>query len=110
MHPHACLPSLQCRGVPKLDSAQGNKQVWHPMFQPRSFGSKCTVLKKVLVAFLGLFGTFPVILAHCSTLDPLVAPCMLKNFDSLEDSGCMLFSSPQCTCSVCDSVIVTRFN
>jgi len=29
-----------------------------PMFEPRSFGSKFTVLKKVLVTLLGLFGTW----------------------------------------------------
>jgi len=49
----------------------------------RSFGSKCTVLKKVLLALLGLFGTPAVIRRSrkCAPLHPLVTPldAMLKN-------------------------------
>ena len=43
----------------RLDGARDNKQVWSlapPCSNLRSFGSKCTVLKKVLVILLGLFG------------------------------------------------------
>ena len=37
-------------GVTRLDGARDKKQVWRPISNLRSFGSKCTVLKKVLVA------------------------------------------------------------
>jgi len=42
-------------GVRRLDGARGKKQVWRPCSNVRSFGSKCTVLKKVLVTLLGFF-------------------------------------------------------
>ena len=45
------------RGATRLNAARGKKQVWRPMFEPlRSFASKCTALKKVLVTLLGLRG------------------------------------------------------
>jgi len=44
--------------VARFDGARDKKQVWRPPYSNRrSFGSKCTVLKKVLATFLGLFGT-----------------------------------------------------
>jgi len=42
------------RGVPKLDGARGKKQFWGP--NQRSFRSKCSILKKLLATWLGLFG------------------------------------------------------
>ena len=48
------------RGVTRLDGAQGKKQVW-PCSNLKSFGSKCTVLKKVFVTLLGLYGAPAVI-------------------------------------------------
>ena len=44
------------KGVTRLNSARGKKQVWRPHVRNRSFGSKYTILKKVLVTLLGLFG------------------------------------------------------
>jgi len=45
------------RGVTRLDGAQGKKQVWRPpCWNLRSYGSNVTVLNKVLVTLLGLFG------------------------------------------------------
>jgi len=54
-------------GVPSSDGAQG-KSLAPPCSNLRSFGSKCTVLRKVLATLLGLFGARPVIrgLRHCS--------------------------------------------
>jgi len=44
------------RGVTRSDGARGKKQVWRPLcLNLRSFGSKFTVLKKVLATLLGLF-------------------------------------------------------
>jgi len=42
------------RGVTRLDGARGKKQVWRP--HVRTWRLKHTVLKKVLVTLLGLFG------------------------------------------------------
>jgi len=47
------------RGVTRLDGARGKKQVWSPAppcSSLRSFGSKYSVFKKVLVTLLGLLG------------------------------------------------------
>jgi len=47
-----------------------------PMFEPEVFGSKSTVLKKVLATLLGLFGA-PAVIWHpgnCAPLPPLVTP------------------------------------
>jgi len=46
------------RGVTRLNGVRDEKQVWRPhvwCLNLRYFGSKCTVLKKVLVTFLELF-------------------------------------------------------
>jgi len=44
-------------GVTRLDGARDKKQVCRPHVRTcRRFGSKCTVLKKVLGTFLRLFG------------------------------------------------------
>jgi len=40
------------RGVTRLDGAQGKKQIVFKIF----IGSKCIILKKVLVTLLRLFG------------------------------------------------------
>jgi len=42
------------RDVPKLDGARENKKFGAHMFEPKSPGSKCTVLNKVLVTLLVL--------------------------------------------------------
>ena len=49
------------RGLTWSDGARYKKQVWRPHFQNRSFGSKCTVWKEVLVTLLGRFGAPAVI-------------------------------------------------
>jgi len=47
--------SPSTRGITKLDGARGKKQVWRPPYSNlRSFRSKCTVLKKILVTLLGI--------------------------------------------------------
>ena len=59
----ACAPA---RGVTQLYGARGNKQIRRPhgrslaplWSNPSSFEGKFTVLKKVLVTLLGLFGAF----------------------------------------------------
>jgi len=47
-----------CRGITRwLDGAWGEKQVWRPHVRTWGlFGNKCTVLKKVLMTLLWLFG------------------------------------------------------
>jgi len=47
---------VRCRGVTRLDGARGKKQVWGPMVEPELFRKQISVLKKVLVKLLGLFG------------------------------------------------------
>ena len=51
----------------------------------RSFGSKCTVLKKVFVTLLGLYGAHIVIRrpGNCAPLAPLVTPLRSKGAFSL---------------------------
>jgi len=45
------------RDVKRLDGARDNKQVWRPHVRTWGLsGSICTVLKKVLMTLLGLFG------------------------------------------------------
>ena len=56
----------------RLDGARGKKQVWRPHVRNRSFGRKCTVLKKVLVTLLGLFGARGII----PTCPPSLRPCL----------------------------------
>ena len=63
--------SAMVRGVTRLDGARVKKQDWRPHVRTwRSFGSKCTVMKKVHVTLLGLFGAqgivppFPSLVAH----------------------------------------------
>jgi len=58
------------RGVTRLDGARYNKQVWRPHVQNRSFGSKCTAWKEVLVTLLELFGAPAVICLPLLTLRP----------------------------------------
>jgi len=41
------------KGVTRLDGARVKKQIWHPMLEPKFFGSECIVLKKILVILLG---------------------------------------------------------
>jgi len=53
-------------GVTRLDGALGKKRVWRcsnlsPMFESELLWKKFTVLKKVRVIFLGLFGA-PVVI------------------------------------------------
>jgi len=43
-------------GVPRQMAPGERNKVWHPMFEPKVFRCKCTALKKVIAAFLGLFG------------------------------------------------------
>jgi len=51
------------------------KKFGSPMFELRSFGSKCTVLKKVLATLLGLFGApSDSALGAFTPLAPLVVP------------------------------------
>jgi len=45
------------RGVTRLDGTWGRNKFDAPMFEPEVFRSKCTVLKKVVVTLLRLFGT-----------------------------------------------------
>ena len=49
---------MTCRGATRLDGARGKKQVsgLAPRSNLRSFGSKCTVLKKVFMTLLWVFG------------------------------------------------------
>jgi len=44
------------KGVTTLDGAQGKKQVWRPMFEPEVFRKEITVLKKLRLKLLRLFG------------------------------------------------------
>jgi len=50
-----CLVCIASRGVTTL--ARARSKFGTHMFEPEVFGSKCTVLTKVLVTLLGLFGT-----------------------------------------------------
>ena len=60
------------RGVMRIDGARGNKQVLAPPCSNlRSFGSKCTVLKKVLVTFLGLLA-HPAVIRRPRNVPPLI--------------------------------------
>ena len=59
-------PSSDPGGLPGLNGVLGKKQVWPPMFEPRIFGSNCTVLKKVLATLFWLFGAR----GHCIRLLP----------------------------------------
>jgi len=72
----------------------GKKQVWRPpMFEPEVFGSKCTVLKKLLVTMLGNFGALIVI---CHPEDcppcPLVTPLTLHTVYPVVIPKCKDFS------------------
>jgi len=49
------------------------KHVWYPHVRTWSFGSKCAVVKKVLVTLFGLFGAQEILLP----LPPLVMPLMI---------------------------------
>jgi len=51
------LAGQHLKGVPMLDDAQGQETSLAPPYSNlRSFRNKCAVLKKVLMALLGLFG------------------------------------------------------
>jgi len=50
------LRAIAAMGATRLDGTRGKEQVWRPHIRNRSFGSKCTVLKKVLVTLFGLLG------------------------------------------------------
>jgi len=52
----ASLVSSLTRGVTRLYGARGRRKFGAPMFETKVFRSKCTVLKKVLVILLGIFG------------------------------------------------------
>jgi len=51
-----------------------------PCSNLKSFGSKCTVLKKVLVTLLGLFGA-PIVIRRPGNCAPIVAPLGTTYFD-----------------------------
>jgi len=60
-------------GLP-LESPLARSKFGAPMFEPKAFGSKCAVFKKVLVTLLGLTGAPAVIrrAEKCTLLVPLV--------------------------------------
>ena len=75
------------------------KKCGAPMFEPEVFGKQCTVLKKVLVTLLGLFGTAAVIqrLGNCALLPPLVTPLLLPLYSySLHANVCMHYCFFRC--------------
>jgi len=61
-------------GVPRLGGALDKKRFGALCSNLRSFGSKCTVLKKVLATLSGLFSAPPLILrpGRCAPFSPLV--------------------------------------
>ena len=63
------------RGVTRLDVARVKKQFWHPppCSKLRSFGSKCTALKKVLATSLGLIGPAIRRPGYCAPVPPCYA-------------------------------------
>jgi len=66
------LPTLS--GALRLDGARGKKQVWRT--NVRTWGlseASVTVLKKILVTLLGLFGA-PIVIRHSGSCPPLL-PC-----------------------------------
>ena len=64
---------LLCRSATRLDGARGKKQVWRPLCSNLwSFGSRFTVLKKVLVTLLGLFGSRGIV-------PPSIRPCFYRS-------------------------------
>jgi len=70
------------RGTRRLDGARGKKQVWRTHVPNRSFGSKCTVFKKVLVTLLGLFAV-PVMIqrqGNCAPCPPVMPLVLAVNF------------------------------
>jgi len=78
----------------KTYHTQGCKEArWRPGQEARlappcsnlmSFGSKCTILKKVLTTLLGLFGAPAVIRypGNCDLLSPLVTPLFTPDIDN----------------------------
>ena len=76
-------------GVTRLDGARGKKKVWRPHVRIRSFWSKCTVLKKVLVTLLGLFG------APRGIVPPLWRPCFPELWRNVKASMSRLMTSSQ---------------
>jgi len=77
-----------CRCVTRLDGSRGKKQVWRPKCANlRSFGSKCTVLKKLHVTLLVLISAPGTIWRprNCDTLDPpRYAPVLLSHWSFQE--------------------------
>ena len=70
------------RDVTRLDGARGKKQVWRPHVRNRSWGRKCTALKKALVTFLD-FSAAPAVIwrlhgdsATGELCPPSLRPCI----------------------------------
>jgi len=87
------------RGVTRLDSARGKKQVWAPCSNWRALGSKCTGLKKILVTLFGFLATRSDSGPHSDSapgeLPPLVTPLrpykcqmVLFGFEKKRNSCC----------------------
>jgi len=72
------MPSIQGRNEVRWRPGQ-ETSLAPPCSNLRSFGSNCTVLKKVFVAFLGVFGAPTVIRCpgNCAPLASLVTPLLL---------------------------------
>ena len=85
--------------------SQGRNEVrWRPHVRNRVFGSKCTVLKKILVTLFGLFGAFrshsappAVILRSYSDSAPgeLCPPCPPRYAPAIS-TRCWTFFSSSC--------------
>ena len=65
------IPRRVSRGLPRLDGAWGKNKFGGPMFEPKVFGSKYTVLKKVLATLLVFFGA-----PNDSSPGALCLPCL----------------------------------
>lgn len=73
------------RSVTRLDGAWGKEEVGRPIFNIKSFRSKCSVLTKILVAFWD-FSSPPAVSWHpysdwtpgelCSPFSPFLHPCL----------------------------------
>jgi len=60
---------INIRGVPRSDGAWVKSKFGAPCSN-RSFGSKCSLLKKVLATLLGLFGARGIVLSFLPTVYP----------------------------------------